>query len=310
MIPTEVEVPMPFTPKAIQITPALATFYLSFNRDNRELMRRRVEVYAEHMRRGEFRHLPTEAIAFSKVDGRLLDGQHRLWAVVQSGVTCTMTVVKDADPKDAMYMDKGAPRTFADSYDIDKPFSWVVNFVAGRFARMAGPEFSRVATEGDKIEVAKALEDGYYDLMAACSRNVSGMSLVSVKAAAILNLLNGSERNYVLDSYASLCAAQARGYYKEGEFYPVVAAFFGWMNSPRSNKDTNGGAQQDQKFYAAWTAFDSTRRGQKNMKTLEPSTIRERARFAVQRGKALAKDKDRPRRRNRPGDNAHAIAAE
>lgn len=78
------------------ITPEIAKNYLAMNCDNnRRIQQRRVDVYAEMMKAGEWK-LNGEGIHFDS-NGHLLNGQHRLSAIVKSGVTVQMLVVKNAE---------------------------------------------------------------------------------------------------------------------------------------------------------------------------------------------------------------------
>jgi hypothetical protein len=67
------------------ITPDMAADLLAVNVSNRNVRQRRVDQYARDMQVGRWQ--PTgEPITISDT-GKLLNGQHRLMAVVQAGVT-------------------------------------------------------------------------------------------------------------------------------------------------------------------------------------------------------------------------------
>lgn len=75
------------------ITPEIAKEYLTHNTNNyRNLSQATVKNYAEDMRNGTFRE-NGEAIQFS-ADGALKNGQHRLNAIILSGVAMRMVVVR------------------------------------------------------------------------------------------------------------------------------------------------------------------------------------------------------------------------
>lgn len=67
-----------------------------------------VTKYARDMREGNW--LWTGAPIQIDHDGYVRDGQHRLLAIVESGVTLDMIVVNDIDPKAQLVMDIGRPR--------------------------------------------------------------------------------------------------------------------------------------------------------------------------------------------------------
>jgi len=94
-----------------EVTPALAREWLGLNRINRSVRRGTVARYAHDMRSGDWQ-LNGEAIVLN--GGALLDGQHRLLACVESGVTFDSVVVTDA-PNEAMRtIDQGVSRNFSD----------------------------------------------------------------------------------------------------------------------------------------------------------------------------------------------------
>ena len=94
------------------ITPALAKAFLEKNTANRNLREGFVSYLANEMITGRWK-LTNQGIAFF-TDGTLADGQHRLHAVIQSGVSIEMQVTRGLD-KDAMSaIDVGAKRSIAD----------------------------------------------------------------------------------------------------------------------------------------------------------------------------------------------------
>lgn len=81
------------------ITPELAQKYLALNIDhNRSVNLRRVREYSRQMQTGQWQL--AAAISFNN-QGRLIDGQHRLNAIIHSGVSCHFVVVRGY-PKDAV----------------------------------------------------------------------------------------------------------------------------------------------------------------------------------------------------------------
>ena len=100
----------------VLIDPETATRWLAANEANRHLRVAQVNKYASDMAAGRW-HLTGSPIQFA-VDGRLLDGQHRLAAIVKSGVTLPMFVVRGLASTAQSYMDTGAKRTVADQLSI------------------------------------------------------------------------------------------------------------------------------------------------------------------------------------------------
>jgi ParB-like chromosome segregation protein Spo0J len=97
----------------VQLTPELAEKWLGQNIGNRNLRRQKVQQYARDMREGNW-HTSGQAIQLDW-NGRLIDGQHRLEAVIESGVTVEALIVEGLDPRAREVIDTGAKRTASDA---------------------------------------------------------------------------------------------------------------------------------------------------------------------------------------------------
>jgi hypothetical protein len=104
--------------KVTDVTPAIAEEWLSQNTHNRNLREAAVDAYARDMAAGNWTE-NGEAIKFA-ADGTLLDGQHRLWAITQSGVTIRLLVVTGLEFGSQETMDDGRKRTLADALTLRK----------------------------------------------------------------------------------------------------------------------------------------------------------------------------------------------
>jgi hypothetical protein len=97
-----------------EITPEIAKRYLECNKLNyRRLNLKLVAKYANEMTNGNWRQDHPQGVAFDR-DGNLGDGQHRLKAIVASGVTVRMWVLRGCDPEALYDIDRGHIRTEAD----------------------------------------------------------------------------------------------------------------------------------------------------------------------------------------------------
>lgn len=100
------------TAKVETITPEIAKTMLGENVNNRRISRDNVNLFAREIRNGEWR-FNGEAIKFSK-DGRLLDGQHRLLAVIAADKPLTTLVIRGLEDETQQTMDSGKTRTLGD----------------------------------------------------------------------------------------------------------------------------------------------------------------------------------------------------
>lgn len=99
------------------IGPAKARLYLSKNAANRPINQTMVHVHATAMLDGEW-HLNGEPIIISET-GRLLDGQHRLTAIIESDVEVQLVVVKGVAEAAFSTIDTGKVRSLGDVLAIE-----------------------------------------------------------------------------------------------------------------------------------------------------------------------------------------------
>jgi hypothetical protein len=99
------------------ITPARAAEWLRANTTNRPLSRPVVRSFAEAMRRGEWL-VTHQGIAFDG-NGVLVDGQHRLAAVIEADQPVEMTVFTEVPEGAFDVLDTGKRRTAADVLAIE-----------------------------------------------------------------------------------------------------------------------------------------------------------------------------------------------
>ena len=101
------------------VTPEMAAKWLEHNTRNRALREQVVRRYAADMKAGRWM-VTGDAIAFDK-NGTIANGQHRLWAVFESGVTVRMLVVFGLDPEVVNVLDDHLKRSLGDVAKIRRP---------------------------------------------------------------------------------------------------------------------------------------------------------------------------------------------
>lgn len=100
-----------------QITPELAESYLENNFNNRKVRDKLVNYYADQMLRDEWQ-LTGQGISISD-DGRLIDGQHRLMAIVRSNKPQNMLVISNLPFSTFKVHDAGIARQACDILSIE-----------------------------------------------------------------------------------------------------------------------------------------------------------------------------------------------
>lgn len=101
------------TAEFLTIGPELAEEMLQSNPDNRSISPATVDAYVRAMVNGEWRYVG-DPIRLNR-DNEILDGGHRLTAVVKSGTTHTFMVVRGIPTEFRSVMDQGRPRTARDN---------------------------------------------------------------------------------------------------------------------------------------------------------------------------------------------------
>ena len=99
------------------ITPEIARVYLAQNCGNRKVSKYMVNMYSEAMKRGEWM-LNGESIKFD-VDGNLIDGQHRLHALIEANISLELLVVRGLQRSAFKTLDVGKKRTAGDCLSIE-----------------------------------------------------------------------------------------------------------------------------------------------------------------------------------------------
>ncbi len=108
------------TYKTRLITPNDALQMLEHNTGNRTLREAKIAQFTAFMKDGNF-EATHQGIAFAKT-GRLLDGQHRLHAIVRYGKPVEITVATGLEESVYKWIDGGSPRTAADRIHlVDDP---------------------------------------------------------------------------------------------------------------------------------------------------------------------------------------------
>jgi hypothetical protein len=102
--------------RLIEVTPELAAKWLERNDHNRSMVMSRVDAYANDIRRGDWR-LNGEAIKISR-EGKVLDGQHRLAAVLEADTSIQTLVITGLDPEAQETMDQGRARSLQDVFKL------------------------------------------------------------------------------------------------------------------------------------------------------------------------------------------------
>jgi hypothetical protein len=167
----------------VAVGPATATRWLEGNTHNRPVRDAHVDALARDMRAGRWR-MTGDSIKFSQ-DGTLLDGQHRLWAVVVADCTVPLLVVRGLHPDAQDYVDIGTRRSVADALHLEGRTSTRETAALARACLMY-LEPGRTPTHGEVLEYARkhaeALAQATYWLAPAKRGGLRGGSVYPLAA--------------------------------------------------------------------------------------------------------------------------------
>ena len=143
------------------VTPDRAAKLLEKNTMNRNISLLTVKRYALAMKSGEWEQ-NGQTITIAE-DGTILDGQHRLWAVIESGMTIVFLIVYNVRKEAIATIDSGVVRTFRNLLQIKgskhsstastlTKFAWIYDF------------YDSAMNDGSaKIALRNTVLESYYD---------------------------------------------------------------------------------------------------------------------------------------------------
>ena len=181
---------MKLSSKVVNVSPDMAKSWLSkYNKRNRHVREAAVSNYATDMKEGrwEFTH---QGIAFYE-DGVLADGQHRLLAVVKSGVSVPFMVTHGLPKKAGAILDQHTKRQAHDAITIGGLVNGVNrNMIA--IARFLMSDMGSMTKPKSIADIA-AFTTKYYDaihtvdrMVLAKKRKITHSGILSVYVCALL----------------------------------------------------------------------------------------------------------------------------
>lgn len=180
-----------------KITPAIASKMLESNTKNRNMSKLAVTRLAKNMSDGNWK-TTHQGIAIDD-EGVLIDGQHRLAAIVLSNTTQEMLVTRGMPSNTFKAMDIGRLRSVADLYGTDKKVSQIIS----RLSMMADP-----MGQLDKAGLRKyfdVFEEDAVELKNQNNRARAFFSTTSIRALVVLKMKSDPEnKQKYIDWYSNI----------------------------------------------------------------------------------------------------------
>jgi hypothetical protein len=163
------------------ITPERARQLMALNTDNRPLRDIYTRTLATMMKASEW-HLTHQGIAIRE-DGVLADGQHRLAAIIASGVPQWVYVTYDLTLAAAKAIDRGRIKSIPDLMHVPRAVLQPIMFLHGFMARNP---IEREMTVARILPLYGALSEAAVRVHEACPTARRRLSTAAVRAAATL----------------------------------------------------------------------------------------------------------------------------
>jgi len=181
------------------ITPEIARAYLTKNIDNRNKRGWWASGIASMIKRGEW--IPThQGVAFAE-SGKLIDGQHRLEAVVEADIPVEMLVVTGVRDDAYKVLDNGIKRTLSDLTGVSPKTAEICRVLS----RLIYSGNSNTSAEQCLQVYNTGVGEVSDNLTEYCGKNIKVYSSAMVRTAAVCLILDGYNQQYIKELYANLC---------------------------------------------------------------------------------------------------------
>lgn len=180
----------------VDITPEMAKRWLEKNTGNRAVNQRHVDVIAKDISDGDW-DVTNQSIGIAS-DGSVVDGQHRLLAIVKANKTTRSYVLFNA-PK-SMHLDSGLKRTESNRLQMgDDGLTWVN-------ARILAP-INLIKSVYPKIDLEQSIKKDawlrkYEDIVKTCATlakrsKIQRFNNAGIMACFIVAMMNGVPESYI-----------------------------------------------------------------------------------------------------------------
>ena len=225
ILPSMLSVPPEMIMTFELVTPEKAEEWLATNTQNRNISKCTVAAYVSDMVSGNWDERVGSAISIDE-DGKLRDGQHRLTAVVVSGVSVYMWVCRNVS-RDGIY-DNNRKRSNPDQVMILRPdFDKV--YKSSRFISVARTMINHIYDIGmnrkpvTPKEVIEFTEKHKPDLdkffLVLPQTTIPKISLAVVHLSLFMAFMKGIEIDRILNFYDVLCTGMST----QPEEFPIIA---------------------------------------------------------------------------------------
>jgi hypothetical protein len=233
------------------VTPASARAMLDANTGNRAIRRAVVAQMARAILAGEWR-ITHQGIAIAPC-GRLLDGQHRLNAIVEAGIPVLMAVARNVPADSFAVIDGGGvsagKRQLRDIMAADPRVLDPCVYVARLHMQVRHGGYVSADLAREPYHIVGPHVQALVD---AAGKSVRGRSAAPIKAAAALRIMQGHGK-YVIPQYTALVSLDYAA------MSSATQALFRQLTDGIQHEKKSGSAEQSSRAARAWIAFDPSK---------------------------------------------------
>ena len=181
------------------VTPEEAQRWLDAKDGNRPISNRVVLDYARQMKEGWWQDNP-QCISFN-THGKLIDGQHRLSAIVLINMPIKMNIIWDAPPQSFHILDRGLPRSV--SFITKVPTFGTQCYTL----LLSVVQTHQKPAPNDILLMHELLKSYIQSLHEASASKLKFFASAPIRSAALVSLAQGGQSDYILKTYALLSRA-------------------------------------------------------------------------------------------------------
>ncbi|WP_372918731.1 hypothetical protein [Sandarakinorhabdus sp.] len=256
----------PVTGRLVLVTPDMAREWLTYNNINRRIRRPVVALYAAIMRANHWR-ATHQGIAFSSTN--LIDGQHRLLAIIELNISQWMMVFVEQQDDTFGVLDHGYNRTLRDDLREDSrivdPATFIHRLLNGRHV---GPTAFEVQA------VLRSMRDPLHAILNASGTSAKDRGVAPLRAAAALRWIsaNAPDRAYIVGQWHAWLTLDIPA------MSPRVQGMLKRIDTGFSSKDP--GSVSEMRTAIGWIGLNPKRRSQKKVIVHNLSEVLEEMREA------------------------------
>lgn len=185
----------------ITVSPEMAKQWLSKVKVNRKMRIKYVDFLSEEIKKGRFIYTG-DPIRFD-IEGYLIDGQHRLSAIIQSNIPVTLSVIEGLSPDSFYKIDTGISRSLSDTTGISQKLVEIY----GVLLDVARGSATFRKSSNDLLMLHHHL-GAIGLLILQNSYNRKFYASAPMKAATVLSIKTGQPKEFVLKLYRNLVTHQ------------------------------------------------------------------------------------------------------